>query len=81
MEASTAAMTVVGILIKGVLRLYRFAARPATSKHTPPPMAMIGSLRLEQGHSQYCNINLMQSNTTCKQQMDVWTHVLKWQTA
>ncbi len=45
-EASTAAMTVVGTLMTGVLRRKRFAARPQTSRHTPPPMAMIGSLRL-----------------------------------
>jgi hypothetical protein len=25
---------------------YRLAARPATSRHTPPPMAMMGSERL-----------------------------------
>ena len=46
MLASTAAITVVGTLIRGVLRRYKLAARPATSRHTPPPMAMMGSLRL-----------------------------------
>ena len=33
-------------LMMGVLRRYRLAVRPTTSRHTPPPIAMIGSLRL-----------------------------------
>jgi hypothetical protein len=33
----------------GVFRLYRLAASPTTSRHTPPPMAIKGSLRLSKG--------------------------------
>jgi len=46
-EASTAAMTVVGTLMMGVLRRNKFAASPQTSRQTPPPIAMMGSLRLQ----------------------------------
>ena len=41
-------------LMMGVLRLYRLAARPATSKHTPPPKAMMGSFRLYM-HGSVCD--------------------------
>ena len=34
----------------GVLRRYRLAVSPATSRQTPPPMAMMGSLRLHLTH-------------------------------
>lgn len=34
-------------LMMQVLRRNRFAARPVTSRHMPPPMAMIGSWRLQ----------------------------------
>ena len=60
-EASTAAITVVGILIIGVLRRKRFAARPQTSRQTPPPIAMIGSLRLHCAGSCSCCFGLGRS--------------------
>lgn len=31
----------------GVLRLYKLAHRPAMSRQTPPPMAIMGSFRLQ----------------------------------
>lgn len=39
-------------LMMHVLRRYRLAARPATSRHTPPPMAMMGSWRLQSNSGQ-----------------------------
>ena len=58
-----AAITVVGTLMMGVLRRYRLATSPATSRQTPPPMAMMGSFLLHSSvrlseASQQCEIAL-----------------------